>query len=301
MSPTPEGNRRGVIAMCLAMCVFVANDTLVKLATGEGLHATQIMVMRGLLSSLLLLGVLWYRPVPGWRTLAHPMVLLRALLDAVVAICFMSALPLMPIADLTAIALVSPILITLLSAGLLRETVGWRRWLAVAAGFTGMLLVVRPGGAGFGVAGLLGLASAFGVAARDIITRQLPPGLSSMHVGLTTTFGTLALGLLLTPLWPAWESPTPRALACVGSAAFLLAAGNLLIITAFRDGETSLVSPFRYTNVLWALLSGFLVFGDIPAPIASLGVGFIVASGLYTLHRERVRTVSARSVSFGDG
>jgi drug/metabolite transporter (DMT)-like permease len=287
-------NGRGIAAICVGMCIFVGNDTLVKLAAEEGLPTVQIIVMRGVVAcSLFFLGIIALSLHTGARaTLTHPLVILRSSIDALVTLAFITALPLMPIADLTAISMVSPILITILSALLLRESVGWRRWLAVAAGFAGMLRVVRPSAGGFQLAGLLGLASACGVAFREIVTRRLPPTLPSVFVALATTLTTTVIAVVLTPFWPAWQMPSPRAIGYLLGAAVLLVAGTTLVILAFRDVDVSAVSPFRFTSVAWAMLAGLLVFGNVPAPLALAGVVLIVASGTYTAHRERVRKVA---------
>jgi drug/metabolite transporter (DMT)-like permease len=287
-------NGRGIAAICVGMCIFVGNDTLVKLAAEEGLHTVQIIVMRGVVATALFaLGLaMLSRHTGAIATLTHPLVILRSSIDAVVTMAFITALPLMAIADLTAISMISPILITMLSALVLRESVGWRRWLAVAAGFVGMLLVVRPSPDGFQVAALLGLVSACGVAVRELVTRRLPTTLPSVFVALATTVTTLALGLVLTPFWPAWHMPSPHAIGYLLGSAVLLVAGTTLVILAFRDVDVSAVSPFRFTSVAWAMLAGLLVFGNAPAPIALAGAGLIVASGVYTAHRERVRRIA---------
>jgi drug/metabolite transporter (DMT)-like permease len=287
-------NGRGIAAICVGMCIFVGNDTLVKLAAEDGLNTVQIIVLRGLVASTLFVGslVALSRHRGAIATLRHPLVILRSSIDAVVTLAFITALPLMAIADLTAISMVSPILITILSALLLRESVGWRRWLAVAVGFIGMLLVVRPSSDGFQLAGLLGLASASGVAVREIVTRRLPAALPSPFVALATTLTTTALGLVLTPFWPAWTMPSPHAIGYLLGSAGLLVAGTMLVILGFRDVDVSAVSPFRFTSVAWAMLAGMLVFGNTPTPIALVGAALIVASGIYTAHRERVRRVA---------
>jgi drug/metabolite transporter (DMT)-like permease len=291
MSMTRNG--RGIAAICVGMCIFVGNDTLVKLAAEEGLNTAQIIVLRGLsASTLFVFGLaLFSRQGGGMATLTHPLVMLRSSIDALVTVAFITALPLMAIADLTAISMVSPILITMLSALLLRESVGWRRWIAVAVGFAGMLLVVRPSTSGFQFAGLLGLGTACGVAVREIVTRQLPSNLPSPFVALATTLSTTLLGVVMTPFWPAWIMPSPQAVGYLLGSSVLLVAGTVLVTFAFRNVDVSAVSPFRYTTVAWAMLAGYLVFGNVPEPVAVFGAVLIVASGIYTAHRERVRRV----------
>jgi drug/metabolite transporter (DMT)-like permease len=193
------------------------------------------------------------------------------------------------LADITAILLVSPLLITAGSAVLLKESVGWRRWLAVMAGLAGMLLVVKPGGTAFGTASALAMFCAVLVAVRDLYTRMIGAEVPGPVLAQGAAIGTVVGGglmSLVTP-WAAFDMKTVLYLA-------LAALFVVTVIMAFRLGETSLVSPFRYTAIIWAAVAGFLVFGDVPDAAAFAGIALIMASGLYTLHRERIRAAEAR-------
>jgi drug/metabolite transporter (DMT)-like permease len=289
------GSLFNILAMCTAMAVFVANDTLVKLAAVHW-PSHQIMFLRGLFAIVVTLTlVVLAREFWGMRLLKKPIVALRCAIEGFVAYTFITALAHMPIADITAILLLSPLLITMAAAVLFGEKVRWRRWMAVIVGFIGMLLVVRPGGSDIGWPALLALASTFGVAARDLLTRRLPAEVPSTVVAFGTTLATTLTGGFIWLLQPkvffaeASFSGTSFAaaplLACA-LAAVLVALGNLAIILAFRDVETSLVSPYRYTVIVWAVLSGYLVFGNVPTLLSWMGISLIVASGLYTLYRE---------------
>jgi drug/metabolite transporter (DMT)-like permease len=278
-------NLKGILAMCAAMALFVANDTLVKLATVHA-GAHQILLLRGLFASAFVLtAVFWTGMWRHWKEMANRLLLLRCLLEVFVAYTFIIALGVLAIADLTAILLLSPLIITAISALALKETVRWRRWAAVIIGFVGMLLVVRPGGSGFQLAALLGVASTLGVALRDLVTRRLDRGLPTLLVAaagiLSLTFfgGLLSLGLPWTPV-------DTRMVLLLAGAALTVLLGNVAIIIAFRDVDVSAVSPFRYTVIVWAVLAGIIIFGDIPEPAAWLGILLIAGSGLYTLYRE---------------
>jgi drug/metabolite transporter (DMT)-like permease len=283
-----------ILAMCCAMALFVANDTLVKIAAVHW-PAHQIMFLRGLAA----LGVTFslvvvMREMGGLPFLKRPLVALRCAIEGFVAFTFITALAFMPIADITAILLLSPLLITTAAALFFGEQVRWRRWMAVIVGFVGMLLVVQPGGNTLGWPALLALASTFGVAARDLLTRRLPAEVPSTVVAFGTTLATALTGGCVWLFNPGAPLSAEPLLACAG-AAVLVALGNLAIVFAFRRVETSLVSPYRYTVIVWAVLSGYFVFGNVPTILSWVGIGLIVASGLYTLYREQSLARAART------
>jgi drug/metabolite transporter (DMT)-like permease len=281
-------NLRGILAMCAAMALFVANDTLVKLAAAE-LPTHQILFLRGIMASALVaMAILWRGAQREWRSLLHPLIVLRSLIEAFIAYTYIAALGTLSVADVTAILLLSPLLITAFSALVLKEDVRWRRWAAVAVGCVGMLLVVRPGGGVFGPAALLALLSTIGVAARDLVTRRLPATAPTLLVTastvllLTALSGIACLALPMAPLRPA-------ALAWLAAAAVLVLFGNFAIVVAFRDVDVSAVSPFRYTVIVWAVAAAYVVFGETPDPLGWAGITLIVGSGLYAMHRETAR------------
>jgi drug/metabolite transporter (DMT)-like permease len=276
---------RQIAAMCAAMALFVVNDSLVKLAAANW-PPHQIIAVRGVFALALLGGLAAAAgELSAWRVLLRPIMLLRCLIEAFIAIGYITALAALPIADVTAVLLVSPLLITVAGAVIFRERTGWRRWLAVVAGFAGMLLVVRPAGEAFGFAGLLALLSTIGVAARDLLTRRLPDDVPSRLVALASTVAILALGCLMS-LAMGWRPIEVAPLGFTVAAAVTVAVGNLMIVVAFRNVDVSVVSPYRYTVILWAIVAGYAVFGEEPSPAGWLGIALIVGSGLFTLYRE---------------
>jgi drug/metabolite transporter (DMT)-like permease len=285
-----QKNLRGIIAMMAAMGFFVINDTLVKLVR-QHWEAGQIIVVRGAFALVLLFAwVALAGQLGRIRAIIRPDLATRGLVEAFVAASFITALGMMPLADITAILLAAPLLITALSMVLFGEAVGWRRWSAVVVGFLGMLLVVRPGGNATPPLALgLALVSVLGVALRDLMTRRVPTDIPSVIVAVTSTLGTLAAGLALMAGGEAWHPLAWEQVLILAAAAAFVLAGNYAVIEACRDVELSVVSPFRYVVIVWAVLLGILVFEDWPAPVALGGIALIVASGLYTLHRERIR------------
>lgn len=285
---------RGIVAVLLAMAFFVLSDSVVKLA-GETLPVTQIMALRGVMAVALMGGLAAATiDVARWHLIAQPRVMLRAGLEATVAVLFLIALPHLPLADITAIQQVTPIALTVLSAAVLKETVGWRRWFAVVAGFAGVLMVIQPTGQGINVFALSALACAILVSVRDLVTRKLDPTIPTALVSFTTTLSVCLTGFAGAPL-QTWVTPDWRLLALLAASAVLVSLANIFIIRAFRGTEVSVVAPFRYAGVLWAITLGFLIWGDVPNLLALAGTGVLVASGLYIMHREALRRWQARS------
>ncbi len=282
-----KNNRRGIILALCAMALFVCNDSLVKLATSS-FSTGQVLVIRGLFAtSIMLTVVLVSKQGKSLRLMFTRLLMVRATAESMVALCFVTSISQLALADLTAILQATPLIITLFSVVLGIEKIGWRRWSAVIVGFVGVLLVVKPGGHTFNIYALLALLSCFLVAFRDLMTRKINPAIPTVVVSLTTTLSVVVVGLLLgLESWKPIElQPTLYLLA----AAMFVSAGNMSIVKAYRIADPSAVSPFRYSVVIWAFLSGFVVFGEIPDALAIIGTGLIVASGIYTVHRERVR------------
>lgn len=286
-----QKNLRGIVAMTLAMAFFALNDALVKLARVHW-DTGQILVIRGTFALGILAVWLSLARLGGQLSLLrHPKLLLRGIIEGFVACTFIAALGAIPLAEITTILMLAPMIITALSTVFFSEKVGWRRWSAVAVGFSGMLLVVRPGGDLPLAALVLALASVIGVGFRDILTRAIPSHIPSAIVAVTSTLGTLTGGLLLS-LQGGWKPMTAEFLMLTSGAAGLVALGNYAMIEACRGTELSAISPFRYVVIVWAVVLGIIVFGDWPSPLALIGIVLICGSGLYTLHRERVRRKS---------
>jgi drug/metabolite transporter (DMT)-like permease len=280
-----SANLRGIGAMCAAMALFTVNDTFVKLVAKE-LPTHQIMFVRGIIGSVMIGTYLAATSQLGhWRYLLHPLVVIRTALEVFTAYSFITALGVLAIADVTAILLVSPLLITAISALLFGEDVRWRRWLAVIVGFIGMLIVVQPGSGAFQPAAFWALASTFAIAARDLVTRRLPSDIPTPVITAAGSLGSTILGGLLCAALP-WTSVSAQALLWLSAAAALVIAGNIAIVAAFRGVDVSVVSPYRYTVMVWAVLVGVLVFGEFPSAQAWIGIALIVGSGLYALYRE---------------
>jgi drug/metabolite transporter (DMT)-like permease len=285
VSAAARANLAGAALLAGAMTLFNAGDTFVKLLS-ERLPLPEVIAARNLLAVGFV--ILAWAARPGLVRVAHLTdrgVLTRAALDTCTTLLYLLGVSLLPLAEAATLLFVSPLLGTALAGLVLRERVGAARWLAVAAGFAGVLLVAQPGGDGWRPEALLPLAAACFMAVADIVTRRIDPAVGPASVVLTN----LAAVATAAGLWAALD---PRPVATADLPALLLAAGFLLAgyltyVAAFRLGEVSFVAPFKYAGLPAAALLGWLVWGDVPNGLAMVGMGLIVASGLMVLAGER--------------
>ena len=271
--------------MAVAMATFTMNDSITKAVSSE-MNFGQIMLVRGVFGIVLIWAfAAWQGAVRPMRTLFVRPVALRVTGEVGGTISFLAAVVHLPLANTAAILQALPLAITLGAALLFREPVGWRRWLAICAGFIGVLIIVRPGLAGFNEFSLLALVSVVFCAGRDLATRQIPAKIPSLFITLLTTAVVTATGAaILVPLG-GWTPPSFRALALLALAAVLLVVGYQTVIMALRTGDISAVAPFRYTALLWAMLLGYVVFGEIPTLATIIGGALIIGAALIASRR----------------
>ena len=288
-------NQHGIVLILVGMAAFAVGDAVMK-AVGTALPLGQVIAVRGVFSCLLLVPFLVRAGVPDLAALAHPRVLLRTLFEIGAAVCFLSALVLIPIASATAIIQAIPLAVTFFGALFLGERVGWRRYAAILVGFAGVLIIVRPWSDGLEPGALLALATVFLSTGRDLVTRGVPSAIPTLHIVAVTTLGVTLTGVV----WMAVEGPAPMTMpdaAWLALAAACVVIGIAGVAGAVRIGELAVVAPFRYSIFLWALILGWLVFGELPDATTLLGAAIVLASGLYTLLREAKRgdDLAARS------
>jgi drug/metabolite transporter (DMT)-like permease len=222
------------------------------------------------------------------RQALTPLVISRAVLDSASSVFFVLALAHMRIADVSAVVLTVPLILTAASVLLYGESVGWRRWTAVITGFVGVLFVVKPTPAAFDAWALLVLASAFTSAGRDLVTRRIGAAVPSLTITFVGACVVSLAGLLLMP-GETWRVPTTAEFGWLTLAAGFLGLATFFMTRAFRGVDLAVVAPFRYTLLIWALIAGYVVFGELPDRWAATGAVLIVGSGLYVLRRETVR------------
>jgi drug/metabolite transporter (DMT)-like permease len=282
-------NIRGSLFMAVAMAGFTMNDAITKAVSSE-MNFGQVMLVRGLFAIVLIAALAHHqRALRPLRTLMMRPVALRVAGEVGGTVSFLAAIVHLPLANTAAIFQALPLAITLGAALIFGEPVGWRRWLAITAGFIGVVIIVRPGVAGFNQFSLFALISVVFCAIRDLATKRIPAQIPSLFITLLTTVTVTTAGAaILIPLG-GWTPPSGRALALLVFAAVLLLIGYQCVIMALRTGDISAVAPFRYSALLWAMLLGYLVFGDVPDGMMVTGASIIVLSGLYAFYRERKR------------
>lgn len=282
----PSGNARGMLAMIAAMALFVVNDVFVKLA-GARLPVSEIMVLRGLVAAALLLMLArWMGALRPARMLLSAPVAGRVGSEIASTTFFLFGLMNMPFAEANAILQFGPLLLTASAALFLGEHVGWRRWLAALAGLIGVLLMVKPGTSQFTWYAILPVLSVLSSVVRDLSTRRIDTAIPSLMLALTTAVSITVAGCAIA-VFQDWHRPLPEDLVGLATAAALLAVGYLAVVVSVRTGELSVVAPFRYSIVIFALLAGYLVWGELPDRLSIVGMVVVTAAGLYTFLRER--------------
>lgn len=271
------------------MASFTVNDTITKAVSSE-LNIGEILLVRGAFAIVLVAALAWYRDaLRSFSALLIWPVGLRVIGEIGGTLTYLAAISQIPLANASAIFQALPLVITLGAALVFGEPVGWRRWLAIAAGFIGVLVIVRPGAEGFSQPALLALASVGFCAVRDLATRRIPKHLPTVFITLLTTVTVTTAGaVVLVPLG-GWQAPSGHALGLLTFAAVLILIGYQCIIVSLRSGDISAVAPFRYTALPWAMLTGYLAFGHKPDAAMLAGAAIIVVSGLYAFYRERKR------------
>ena len=283
----PADNFRGAMFMMLSMAGFVLNDTAMKTLSDE-LSMFQAIFLRGLVATLLIGGFAWHRRVLWFRPSrkAIGVMSLRVIGEIGATVCFITALFNMPIANATAILQVSPLAVTLGAAVFLGEAVGWRRYSAIGAGFLGVMLIVKPGSEGFNNYAFYALGAVVFFVLRDLVTRRLPVEVPSLFVTVISSVSVMTMAGVLSAAG-SWEPVTLPQMAVLALAAVFVLVGYLFGVMTMRVGEIGFISPFRYTILIWAMILGFVVFGDVPDTLTLIGSAIVVLTGIYAFQRER--------------
>jgi len=268
------------------MACFIVNDALVKFVS-QSMPAGQLIFLRGLMATALVLAFMRATAVSlPPRSLTGGWVAVRAALDALATLTYLLSLFNLPIANATAINMATPLFITLIAVLWLKHRVGPRHWLAIAAGFAGVLLVIQPRAEGFNAFAWLCLLSTVLHALRDISTLRIAREVPSIGVTLATAVSVTVLAGAVS-LGQGWVVPTWTQGALLATAAVFLASGYQLIIRATRSGDLSVVAPFRYSGLLMAVALGYVVWGDVPNALAWAGIALVIGAGLYLLRHTR--------------
>jgi len=305
MPPTiRQNNRSGILCLVTGIAVFSVQDLILKLISG-GYPLHQAMVLRSLTAIPFMLALVWMFD-GTLRTLLSrgwPAMLGRGLLNFSAYTAYYLALAALPMATTVALYFTAPLMIVILSVLILRERVTARRWMAVAAGFAGVLIMVRPGGALFDWAALLPIFCGFAYALSMILARTMGTRDSAAAMafwgnmaflicaaGLSAHYGSGAHAGNSHPslafLTRGWAWPTLRDLVLMCACGAIAAVGLTLLTQAYRIGQNSVVAPFEFTFAFWGLLWGWLFWGDLPDALGWIGIAVIIAAGVYVLRAD---------------
>jgi drug/metabolite transporter (DMT)-like permease len=287
-----------MMIMSVGMLILPVMDGIGKyLATEQAMSPGQVSFYRFIVQLILTVAAIaLVSGRPGFKSNRFWLNILRGFLIGGASLCFFAAVKYMPIADALAIFFVEPFILTALSALILGEKVGWRRWAAIGLGFIGALIVIQPSFARFGFIAFLPLGTASLFAVYMLLNRSL-----GVHDGpmvmqyLAGIGGTVVIALAMgigsvvgiTDLAPSWPA-NGLSLSLVLLLGFLAAVGHGLVVLAFQKAPASLLAPFQYLEIISAVLIGYLVFSDVPSASKWVGIGIIVASGLFIFRRERI-------------
>jgi len=281
----------GIGLMVLGTLLFSLNDVM-----GKWLVATygvgQILLIRSLAALTLLapfirregLSAVVAAPRPGLQAL-------RAVLATAEVACFYWAVSYMPLADTMTYYLAGPIYVTALSAVFLGEKVGWRRWTAVLVGFGGVLVALQPSASTLTLPALVALVGSLVFAVLMIVTRKLR-GTSDTALVTWTTFGALLFGAVAAP--PAWVTPSALDYALLSLLGVVALVAHLCVNRSLRYAPASVVVPYQYLLIVWAVVLGYLFFGDVPGPATVIGAAIIIGAGLFIFLREQARAGEGR-------
>lgn len=279
-------NLKGMAWMTLSMLGFALADMSIVILARD-LPVGQIIFLLGAAGAVpfaiwaRLQGHRWISPV-----LLNRHVVLRNLAEMLATVGFISALALIPLSTLSAVIQANPLIVTLGAALFLGERVGWRRWSAICVGLTGVLIIIRPGSVDFDPSILLAVVAVIGLSLRDLATRPVPKSVPTTLLSSYSFTSAAIAGLLITPFFGSFAPLKVELAGWLLFAALLSMVAIFAITAAMRVGEIAVVTPFRYTRLVFALIIAVLIFGERPDAWTLTGAAIVVASGLYTFWRE---------------
>ncbi|MDA1091449.1 MAG: DMT family transporter [Proteobacteria bacterium] len=275
---------RGIAFTLLGGALLTANDAVLKWLSGD-YPVGQLLFVRGLFVLLAISVIVWRSGgLAVIRINSFKAQSVRAGLAFTSGFLFISGLSFLPLADAIAITFAGPLFVTALASPLLGEDVGWRRWLAVFIGLLGVMVMIRPTSEAVQWAALFPLAGSLSGALRDITTRKISAHETSMSILAFSTTAVILFGLCTLPF--GWSSVTLKDLGLMGLSGMFVGGAHFLLIERFRWAEAALLAPFKYANMIWAIIFGFVLWGDLPDAWTFSGAGFVVVCGLYIVRRE---------------
>ena len=278
---------RGITFTILGGALLTTNDAVLKWLTSD-YPVGQLMFIRGLFVFLPVMLIVWRAGGFGLiRVNSFRDQSLRAGFAFISGFCFITGISFLPLADALAITFAGPLFVTALAPPMLGETVGWRRWSAVLVGFAGVVVMLRPGAEAVQWAALFPLGASLAGALRDLTTRQMAGRETSVSIMCFSTAVIVLAGLCT---WPfGWAPLVLEDLGLMALSGMLVGGANFLLIERFQWAEAGLLAPFKYTNMIWAILFGFVIWGDLPDAWTTTGAAIVIVGGLYIIRRESRR------------
>ncbi|WP_201281072.1 DMT family transporter [Paracoccus sp. AK26] len=280
-------NLRGAVFMVLSMAGFAVEDSLLKLAA-VSLPPGQVLITFGVLGTATFAALaLLAGEAPLTRAMLGRAMVLRSLSEVTGRLFYMLAIALTPLSTASAILQATPLVVMVGAAMLFGESIGPRRWLAVALGFGGVLLILRPGTDGFGMLSLLAIMAMLGFAGRDLATRAAPVSLSFRQLGVVGFSMLIVAGLIVLPFGGPLTAPDGATWAGLLAAAAAGVCAYTFLTVAMRTGQVGAVTPFRYTRLIFAMVAGSAIFGETPDGWTIIGSAVIILAGIAALRLSR--------------
>ena len=279
-------NFRGILFMILAMAGFALEDLFIKLLSSH-VPVSQILIILGFSGTavLLIIAFLTHAPILHRDLLNRP-IIVRTFCELFAALFFTSAIALTPLSSVASILMTTPLMVTMGASIFFGEKIGWRRWTAIIIGFFGVLLILRPGFESFMPASLLAVIATIFLAVRDLATRTMKFEISTTTVSIYAFLAMGISGFIAMPFFSAMVIPSSIEIVYLISATFVGVIGYYAIVLATRNGDVSVISPFRYSRLVFAMLLSIIILSERPDLLTLSGASIIVISGIYTFIRE---------------
>ena len=283
-------NLRGIFFMTLAMAGFALEDLIIKMLS-DFMPVSQILIYVGTLATILLSIISKIKKIPviTRAIFCNKALIFRTFMDMFGAVFIVSAISLIPLSTVSSILQVAPLLVTLGSALIFKENVGWRRWTAVFTGFIGVILILKPGLNGFQLSTLLAMVGVVFLALRDLATRRIGENVPSMTVSIYAFTATIIGGVIVLPFNGDFIILNGSQLLLVLASSLVACFAYLTLVLATRAGDISIIAPFRYTRLIFALALAVFILNERPDALTLIGAFMIIASGCYTFWRENVK------------
>ena len=285
-------NLRGILFMTLSMGGFAVEDLFLKILS-ETVPVSQILIYVGISATVFLSVISVIKRIPVLRNdiYSNKLFIIRSFADMMGAVLIMTSISLMPLSTVSSILQALPLFIIFGAVLIFKESVGWRRWSAVSFGFIGVILILKPGLSSFNPSSLIVLLAVACLALRDLVTRKISKDIHSITVSLYAFILTTVGGIISLPFFGKFIILTITQWIVVLTITLFGCFSYFMLVLATRKGDISVISPFRYSRLIFALVLAILVLNERPDTHTLFGAAIIVASGYYTIWRERVLTL----------